>query len=121
MERLFLAETKMTVGEWRRRPACCTASGFATGEPVTNVALDAGYASTSAFIRIQGFRRHPGPIFLTGRVSAQRASFNSQHVPAATSTEHTGASPTRHTGPVQPADQRPEKDGAPIWPPPRPH
>jgi AraC-like DNA-binding protein len=51
MERLFLAETKMTVGEWRRRLRLLHGVRLlAVGESVTNVALDAGYSSTSAFI-----------------------------------------------------------------------
>jgi AraC-like DNA-binding protein len=51
MERLFLAETKMTVGEWRRRLRLLHGvTLLATGGSVTNVALDAGYSSTSAFI-----------------------------------------------------------------------
>ena len=51
MERLFLVETKMTVGEWRRRLRLLHGVRLlAGGESVTNVAFDAGYASTSAFI-----------------------------------------------------------------------
>ena len=51
IERLFLAETKMTVGEWRRRLRLLHGVRLlARGESVTSAALDAGYASTSAFI-----------------------------------------------------------------------
>jgi len=51
VERMFLAETKMTVGEWRRRLRLLHGVRLlAGGESVTNAALDAGYASTSAFI-----------------------------------------------------------------------
>ena len=51
MERLFLGETKMTVGEWRRRLRLLHGVRLlAGGESVTNAAIDAGYASTSAFI-----------------------------------------------------------------------
>jgi AraC-like DNA-binding protein len=51
IERLFLAETKMTVGEWRRRVRLLHAVRLlAAGTSVTNAALDAGYSSTSAFI-----------------------------------------------------------------------
>ena len=51
MERLFLVETKMTVGEWRRRLRLLHGVRLlAGGESVTNAAFDAGYASTSAFI-----------------------------------------------------------------------
>jgi AraC-like DNA-binding protein len=51
IERLFLAETRMTVGEWRRRLRLLHGVRLlAGGEPVTQVAFDTGYASTSAFI-----------------------------------------------------------------------
>jgi AraC-like DNA-binding protein len=51
MERLFLAETKMTVGEWRRRLRLLHGVRLlAGGGSVTNAALESGYASTSAFI-----------------------------------------------------------------------
>jgi AraC-like DNA-binding protein len=50
MERLFLLETRMTVGEWRRRLRLLHGVRLlACGESVTNAALDAGYASLSAF------------------------------------------------------------------------
>ena len=56
MERVFLVETKMTVGEWRRRLRLLHGVRLlARGESVTSAALDAGYASTSAFIA--AFRR----------------------------------------------------------------
>lgn len=56
MERLFLAETTMTVDEWRRRLRLLRGIELmARGESVTNAALSAGYASTSAFIAV--FRR----------------------------------------------------------------
>ena len=51
MERLFLAETKMTAGEWRRRLRLLHGVRLlAGGESVSNAAIRAGYASTSAFI-----------------------------------------------------------------------
>jgi AraC-like DNA-binding protein len=51
IERLFSAETKMTFGEWRQRLRLLHALRLlAKGEPVTAVALEAGYRSTSAFI-----------------------------------------------------------------------
>jgi AraC-like DNA-binding protein len=51
MERLFLAETKMTAGEWRRRLRLLHGVRLlAGGESVANAASDAGYASASAFI-----------------------------------------------------------------------
>jgi AraC-like DNA-binding protein len=51
MERLFLADTRMTVGEWRRRLRLLhSVNLLAEDESVTRVALEAGYSSTSAFI-----------------------------------------------------------------------
>jgi AraC-like DNA-binding protein len=51
MERLFLTETRMTVGEWRRRLRLLhSVRLLAGGESVSNAAMDAGYASPSAFI-----------------------------------------------------------------------
>jgi AraC-like DNA-binding protein len=51
IERVFLAETKMTFGKWRQQLRLLHALQLlASGEKVTGVALDAGYCSTSAFI-----------------------------------------------------------------------
>jgi len=51
IERLFLAETKMTVGEWRRRARLLHGMRrLSAGASVTDAALDAGYSSVSAFI-----------------------------------------------------------------------
>jgi AraC-like DNA-binding protein len=51
IERLFLAETKMTVGEWRRRARLLHGMRrLSEGASVTEAALDAGYSSVSAFI-----------------------------------------------------------------------
>jgi hypothetical protein len=50
VERLFLAETGMTFGHWRRRLRVVEAlRRLAEGEPVTAVALAVGYATPSAF------------------------------------------------------------------------
>ena len=50
LERCFLAETGLAVGEWRRRVRLFHALRLLeAGAPVTSVALDVGYASTSAF------------------------------------------------------------------------
>lgn len=50
IERCFLAETGVAVGEWRRRVRLFHALRLLeAGAPVTEVALDVGYASTSAF------------------------------------------------------------------------
>lgn len=51
IERLFLLETRMTIGDWRRQLRLLQGVRLlAGGAAVTNVALDAGYSSTSAFI-----------------------------------------------------------------------
>jgi AraC-like DNA-binding protein len=53
IERLFLAETKMTFGRWRQQLRLMHALQLlAEGENVTNVALEVGYESTSAFIAV---------------------------------------------------------------------
>jgi AraC-like DNA-binding protein len=50
LERCFVTETGLPVGEWRRRVRLFHALRLLeAGEPVTSVALDVGYASTSAF------------------------------------------------------------------------
>jgi AraC-like DNA-binding protein len=50
LERCFLAETGLPVGEWRRRVRLFHALRLLeAGTAVTEVALDVGYASTSAF------------------------------------------------------------------------
>ena len=69
MERLFLAETGMTVGEWRRRLRLLHAvSLLAGGESVTNVAIAAGYSRTRAFIATfnKAFGTTPSRISLSG-------------------------------------------------------
>lgn len=49
--RRFLAETGMSFRQWQRQVRLLAAlERLAQGEPVTTVALDVGYASTSAFI-----------------------------------------------------------------------
>jgi AraC-like DNA-binding protein len=59
IERLFLAETKMTFGKWRQQLRLLHAlQRLASGEKVTGAALDAGYSSPSAFISM--FRRQLG-------------------------------------------------------------
>lgn len=51
LERLFRRETGMTVGQWRRRARLQHAlRRLAEGATVTTVALETGYAGTSAFI-----------------------------------------------------------------------
>lgn len=51
IERLFRAETGMPFRQWRQRVRLIHAMQLlVTGESVTSVALEAGYASTSAFI-----------------------------------------------------------------------
>ncbi len=59
VERLFLSETNLGFRKWRQRLRLLHALRLlAAGEPVTNVALEAGYDSTSAFISM--FRREMG-------------------------------------------------------------
>jgi AraC-like DNA-binding protein len=59
IERLFLAETKMTFRQWRQQLRLLHAMQLlASGEKVTGAAMDAGYSSASAFIAM--FRRQLG-------------------------------------------------------------
>jgi AraC-like DNA-binding protein len=59
LERLFRAETAMTLGRWRQRLRLIEALRLlAAGQAVTRVALDIGYDSPSAFIT--AFRRELG-------------------------------------------------------------
>jgi AraC-like DNA-binding protein len=59
LERVFLRETAMTLGRWRRRLRLVAALRLlAEGHAVTRVALDVGYQSPSAFI--SAFRRELG-------------------------------------------------------------
>jgi AraC-like DNA-binding protein len=59
IERLFIAETKMTFGKWRQQLRLLHAmQSLAAGEKVTGAALDAGYSSPSAFISM--FRKQLG-------------------------------------------------------------
>ncbi|MES1191246.1 MAG: AraC family transcriptional regulator [Steroidobacter sp.] len=51
IERLFLQETRMTVGKWRQQLRLLHGMRrLAEGEKVAQAALDAGYSSPSAFI-----------------------------------------------------------------------
>ena len=59
LARLFVAETGLTFGEWRQQARVLEAMGrLNNGEPVTDVALDLGYESVSAFSAM--FRRAAG-------------------------------------------------------------
>ena len=59
VERIFLRETKMTFRKWRQQLRLLRSMELlASGEKVTSAALEAGYASTSAFIAM--FRRELG-------------------------------------------------------------
>jgi AraC-like DNA-binding protein/quercetin dioxygenase-like cupin family protein len=59
IERVFLAETKMTFRQWRQQLRLLHALKLlAAGEKVTAAALDAGYSSPSAFIFM--FKKHLG-------------------------------------------------------------
>ncbi len=68
LERLFVAETEMTLGRWRQRARLIAALRMlGQGAPVTSVALDVGYSTPSAFIA--AFRSElgttPGRYFAT--------------------------------------------------------
>jgi AraC-like DNA-binding protein/quercetin dioxygenase-like cupin family protein len=53
IERLFRIETGMTFGQWRQRLRLLHGLRLlASGEPVTTVAMESGYESTSAFISV---------------------------------------------------------------------
>jgi AraC-like DNA-binding protein len=53
IERSFARETHMSAGEWRRRARLLHAvRRLAEGEAVTNVSLETGYSSVSAFIAV---------------------------------------------------------------------
>jgi len=59
VQRLFLDDTKMTFAKWRQQLRLLHAlQQLGSGESVTTVALESGYASTSAFIAM--FRKHLG-------------------------------------------------------------
>jgi AraC-like DNA-binding protein len=59
VQRLFLAQTKMTFGKWRQQLRLLHAMRLlAAGEKVTGAALDSGYSSPSAFISM--FRKQLG-------------------------------------------------------------
>jgi AraC-like DNA-binding protein len=69
LERLFRAETGLTLGRWRQQLRLLSALRLlAAGRPVTDVALAAGYDSPSAFIAM--FKRvlgtTPGRYFVAG-------------------------------------------------------
>ncbi len=69
--RLFREQTGMSFGEWRQQ-ACLLAAltRLGQGEPVTHVAMELGYSSTSAFT--VAFRRALGSSpsrYLAGRKS----------------------------------------------------
>jgi len=68
LARLFVRETGMTFAAWRRRAALQRALAWlAEGRPVTAIAIDLGYDSTSSFIAM--FKRALGAtpgLYLTG-------------------------------------------------------
>ena len=76
LARLFVKETGMTFGTWRQRRRLLAAIGrLAEGQPVTSVAFDLGYDSTSAFITM--FRRTLGAT--PGRYLQQTTSLSDEH------------------------------------------
>jgi len=69
LQRLFRAETGMTFDAWRRQLRLSHAlTRLAAGGSVTEVALDAGYASVSAFVSIfrRTFGETPGRVLARG-------------------------------------------------------
>lgn len=59
LERLFLRDTAMPLGRWRRRARLVAAlRQLAAGAPVTTTAVDVGYATPSAFVA--AFKRELG-------------------------------------------------------------
>ncbi len=75
LARLFDRETGLGFREWRLRVRLLAAlDGLERGEPVTAVALDAGFASPSAFIAAfrRRFGRTPGALFERREASGPR-------------------------------------------------
>jgi AraC-like DNA-binding protein len=59
IERAFLADASMSIGEWRQRSRICRAIGLlAEGMAVKDVALETGYATPTAFIT--AFKKYVG-------------------------------------------------------------
>ena len=59
LERAFVADAKMTLGEWRQRSRIARAIALlASGTDVKDVALEVGYATPSAFVT--AFKKHVG-------------------------------------------------------------
>jgi AraC-like DNA-binding protein len=59
LERAFVTDAKMTLGEWRQRSRITRAIGLlAGGSDVKDVALEVGYATPSAFVT--AFKRYVG-------------------------------------------------------------
>ena len=70
LERAFIADAGMPLGEWRQRARVCRAMALlAGGKAVKEVALEVGYATPSAFVAV--FKRYAGitPGKLTSRSS----------------------------------------------------
>lgn len=68
LARLFIRETGMTFGKWRQQARLLEAvTRLASGQSVTAIALDLGYASQSAFISVfrKAFGVTPGKYFRT--------------------------------------------------------
>ena len=59
LERAFIADAKMTLGEWRQRSRIARAIALvASGNDVKDVALEVGYATPSAFVT--AFKKYVG-------------------------------------------------------------
>src|SRR2546425_1974562 len=75
IERLFQSETEMTFGKWRQQLRMLHALRLlAAGEPVTTVALEVGYDSTSAFISAfkSAVGTTPGRYYADGHIGASK-------------------------------------------------
>jgi AraC-like DNA-binding protein len=69
LERLFKADTGMSLGRWRQQLRLAHSLRLlAVGQPVTSVALDVGYDSPSAFVSSfrKTFGTTPGRYFRSG-------------------------------------------------------
>ena len=59
LERAFIADAGMPLGEWRQRTRVCRAMALlAAGSAVKDLALEVGYATPSAFVAV--FKRYAG-------------------------------------------------------------
>lgn len=75
IERAFVADAGMTIGEWRQRSRVCRAIALlAGGAAVKDVALEVGYETPSAFVA--AFKKYVGTT--PGRCDGRRANCSSR-------------------------------------------